>query len=76
MAKPTQSELGLRLDRRQLLTSVAVITTARLAAIAQSAGPAYPVEAADVAELPPSHVPALNVCAGPLRKFSPHTTNP
>ena len=69
MARQTQSESGLSLDRRQLLTSVAVITTARLAPLAESAGPAYPAEAATEATIPASDVPALKVCAATAQKI-------
>jgi hypothetical protein len=64
-----QNEPGLSLDRRQLLTSVAVITTAGFAPIAESAGPAYPAEAATEATLPASDVPAWNVCSSTARKM-------
>jgi hypothetical protein len=69
MARPKQSESGLGLDRRQLLASVAVATTAGLAPIAEYAGPAYPAETASEATIPASDVPALNVCAGTARKI-------
>jgi hypothetical protein len=69
MAKPTQSESGLSLDRRQLLTSVAVITTAGLAPIAESAGAANPAQAASAAKTWVSANEALNVCASTARKI-------
>ena len=69
MARPKQSESGLGLDRRQLLASVAVATTAGLAPIAEYAGPAYPAETASEATIPASDVPARNVCAGTARKI-------
>ena len=69
MARQTQSESGLSLDRRQLLTSVAVITTAGLAPFVEFAGPAYPAEAATEATIPASEVQTLKVCAGTAQKI-------
>jgi hypothetical protein len=69
MARPKQSEPSIGLDRRQLLASVAVITTAGLPPIAESAGPAHPTEAANEATLPGSDVPARNVCASTAQKI-------
>jgi hypothetical protein len=69
MAKPTQSESGLSLDRRQLLASAAVITTAGLAPIAESAGAANPAQAASAAKTWVSANEALNVCASTARKI-------
>jgi hypothetical protein len=69
MARPKQSEPGLTINRRQLLASVAVITTAGFAPLAESAGPAYPAEAATEVTIPASDVTALKVCAGTARKI-------
>ena len=69
MARPTQSEPSLGLDRRQLLASVAVITTAGLAPLAEFSGPAHPTEAATEAKIPASDVTALKVCAGTAQKI-------
>jgi hypothetical protein len=60
MARQTQSKSALSLDRRQLLTSVAVVTTAGLAPIAESSRPGHLSEAPDVAELAASDVPRKN----------------
>jgi hypothetical protein len=65
MATQKQSESGLSLDRRQLLASVAVIsTTAGLAPIAEPAGHAHAAEAVNPATGPALNVPTWNVCAG------------
>ena len=68
MARPKQSEPGLSLDRRQLLASAAVITTAGLAPIAESAGPTHLPEAGNPATIL-SDVRALNVCARTAQKI-------
>jgi hypothetical protein len=65
MAKPIQSEPGLRLDRRQLLTSSAAIAAAGVV-------PSYEqVEAANPAELgSAAETPAWNVCAATARRIA------
>ena len=69
MAKQNQSDSSIGLDRRQLLASVAVISTAGLAPIAECAEPPHLAEAATEATIPASDVPALKVCAGTAEKI-------
>ena len=69
MAKPTQSEPGLSLDRRQLLVTAAALSIGTVPGIEAAAevtnsGPAVPV-----AEIARSETAAWNVCAGTARKI-------
>jgi hypothetical protein len=65
MAKPIQSEPALSLDRRQLLTSAAVIVGAGIV-------PSYEeVEAANAAQVVSvAEIPAWNVCAATARRIA------
>jgi hypothetical protein len=65
MAKPFQSQTALSLDRRQLLTSAAVIAATGIV-------PSYEqVEAANPAELgSAAEAPAWNVCAATARRIA------
>jgi hypothetical protein len=69
MARPTQSEPSLSLDRRQWLASAAALGVGNIpgpdaAVEVTNSGPAV-----TVAEIPTSDVPALKVCAGTAQKI-------
>jgi hypothetical protein len=69
MAKPIQAAPSLNFDRRQLLASVAVITTAGLAPNAEAAGATNAAEAVNPATSPASNVSAFNICVSTARKI-------
>src|ERR1700730_16223749 len=69
MAKPIQAAPSLNFDRRQLLASVALATTAGLAPTAVAAGATNAAEAVNPATSPASNVSVFNVCVSTARKI-------
>ena len=63
MAKPTQSESGLSLDRRQLLASSAALSIGTVPAVV-AVEVSKPGQAVTVVEIARSQTAAWNVCAG------------
>jgi len=68
MAKPTQSESGLSLDRRQLLASAAALTVGNIPGV-ETAEIANSGQAVTVAEIPTSESATWKVCASTARKI-------
>ena len=68
MAKPTQSEPGLSLDRRQLLVSAAALSVGSIPGI-EAAEVSNSGQAVTVAKFARSETAAWNVCAGTARKI-------
>ena len=68
MAKPTQSESGLSLDRRQLLASAAALSIGTVPTVV-AAAEVFSRQAATVAEIPTSETAAWNICAKTAQKI-------
>jgi hypothetical protein len=69
MARPKQSELGLGLDRRQLLAGTAVVTAAGIVPNVEAAEVVNSGEAASGPKTWVSENSALNVCAATARRI-------
>ena len=69
MAKPTQSEPGFSVDRRQLLASAAALSIGTVPGIEAAAEVANSGPAVPVAEIARSETAACNVCAGTAQKI-------